>query len=374
MTQAVTKDTVRNVQEEKRRRAPFAGLIERIRSSRQASEAVSLLESSMKAGGAGGNSFEESLSIFGSLGPAGREKVLSKAAGMFKPYSSFAFESLQKVAALTTLSVFIAEAAALLPRDGEGAPQTSSRVELVRNLKALASDSSFYRSTDTAHSGAKLAAAVGLWELGCMEYGTWEEFLREPATRMFTIAKMLEMPDTGDFSVHGWHLLMKNLDTALAMDIAVSGSQKGADFLCSMMLDERKEVALSAMEGAVYLRPIPPEFLDMAREISARSPEFRTKASYFLSAADCIPYLESADDLQFRAALHLLALYREGMAHLRPLLEGEVAREMGDLVHEPAGASEGERAAQQQKALEVLFQMHLSGLRTQGFTFNIEEG
>jgi hypothetical protein len=365
LTQKVTQAT----ENEPGRPRLFSSLIERLRNGRESSRAFSLLESSLGKGGAGGGDFEDALSQYSCLGPQGKEKVLGQAAGLFDRYSSFTFDSPQKVAAMTTLSVFIAEAAAALPRDAKGAAATASRDALAGGLKALALDSTLYDHHDQAHAAAKLAAASGLWELGCMESGLWESLLAGPATRGFTIMKMLDMPVPEEFEGHGWQLLRDNLDTALAADIASSASARKADFLASMMLEPEGRVSLSALEGAIYLRPLPPEFLDMARELSARAPEFRTKASYFLSAAGALPHLESADDTQFQASMHLIRLYSEGMAHIGPLLEREVAGEMADIFREPAGAGEGEREVQRQNALMVLYQMHLRGLRTEGFKF-----
>lgn len=360
--------------EPKMRTGGFAGLLERIRGSRERSRVVSLLESSLARENAGGPEFKASLEAFARLSPQDKDRALCEAAALYRNYSSFPFESEHRTASITTLSVFVAEAAALMPKNQSGEPETSARAGLIRTLAGISRDDSFYKHADKEHSEAKLAAAVALWELGYMDYGFWEDRLRLEATRDFTITRMLEMPQTGMFKEHGWHLLRKGLDTPLAVSIASSASPAKIDFLTSMMLDTDAKVVVSALEGAIYLRPLPPEFLDMAAEAAGRSGELRVKASYFISAAQALPFLESAGDTQYRAASHLVMLYCQGMRHLGPLLQDVVFPEMRDQHDDPAGASDEERDAGRNRAAGVIFQLHMAGIRTEGFIFNITEG
>jgi hypothetical protein len=348
---------------------PLSGLIERIRGGRERSRTLSLLGSSLRSGVDGGAQFEEALAAFKGLPSQDKDKALSGAAEMFSPYSSFTFESEQKTASMTTLSVFVAEAAALM-----NGCEIRSRAGLIRELKALSKDDALYDHGSNEHAGAKLAAAVALWELGYMEYPFWEDRLSCPATRDFTIAKMLEMPQYGEYKEHGWHLLQKNLTSDLAMWIALSGSPKKADFLTSMLLDNDTRTVVAALEGAIYLHPLPADFLDMAAEAAGRSAELRVKAGYFISAAKARPYIELPGDNQYSASSHLIVLYMEGMRHLAPLLSGVVLEEMRDVYHDPPGASDEAKEAERAKAAVVILQLHMAGIRTDGFIFKKTDG
>ncbi len=360
--------------EAKRKPGTFAGLIERIRDGRERSRAVSLLSSSLSREDAGGPEFKEALEAFGRLSSQSKDRALSEAAALYRDYSSFPFESEHKTASLTTLSVFVAEAAAQLTAGRPDGSAVSARSGLLRSLVGISRDDSFYKADNAAHAKAKLAAAVALWELGYMECGFWEDRLRVDATRDFTITKMLEMPETTDFKEHGWHLLRKNLDTPLAISIASCASPARIDFLTSMMLDSDTKVVVSAMEGAAYLYPIPPEFLDMAAEAAGRSGELNCKARFFIAAAQARPLLEAAGDTQFMAALTLTELYLRGMRHLGPLLQDVVFPEMRDQHDDPAGGTDAARDENRNKAAGVIFQLHMAGIRTEGFIFNITEG
>ena len=208
------------VSERKRGTGPFTGLVEKIRGGRERSRTLSMLGASLRRGGEGGPEFEAALAQFKELSDEDRGRVLGEVAELFIPHSSFTFETPEKVAAVTVLSVFVAEAAAAMPKDQLWDAGAGSRKGLVRALTAISRDDSFCRENDPAHASAKLAAAVALWELGYTDHPFWEDRLRSPATRDFTITKMLEMPETTDFKEHGWHLLRKNLDTPLAISIA----------------------------------------------------------------------------------------------------------------------------------------------------------
>ncbi len=360
--------------ESKRKPGAISGLIERIRDGRERSRAVSLLGSSLSREGAGGPEFKEALEAFGRLSPESKDRALDSAAALYRNYSSFPFESEHKTASVTTLSVFVAEAAAQLTAGRASASDISARSVLLRSLVGISRDDSFYKADNPAHAGAKLAAAVALWELGYMDCGFWADRLRVDATRDFTINRMLEMPETTDFKEHGWNLLRENLDSRLAVAIASCQSPARVDFLTSMMVDPDAKVVLSAMEGAIYLRPLPPEFLDMAAEAAGRSGELNCKARFFIAAAQARPLLEAAGDVQYMAASTLVELYMRGMRHIGPILEQEVFPEMRDQHDDPAGSTEEERAASRSKAAGVIFQLHAAGIRTEGFIFNLIEG
>ncbi len=349
--------------------SPFRAISEGLRRRREHAETEALLDSCIRKGLGGGEDFKTALERFGGIGPRRQQKMLARVGRLMEDYSSCEFASERNSSALTVLSVFAAEAGALMPKDADGTPSLRKRGRLVGNLRAVLEQEEGFVPTNPVHANAKLAAAVALWEFGQRELPYWGAQLKFPMVRDFIVSKMLEDTGAGSFEGSGWDRLRKNLDTSLALSIAFNVSQRKYDFIASMMLDQDQSVVARALEAATYLNPLPAEFLDMAADAAARSEELNDCASCFISVVRMRPLLDAADDAQFLAAMHLLALYRDGFGHLGPLLV-IAGLEMKDVYMDPSGETTETKALQQGKAAEVLRQMHASGITVPGVNFD----
>ncbi len=350
---------------------PFRAMAEGLRRRREHAEAESLLRSCVEKGIGGGEDFKGALERFKGAGPQRQGRILEAVGRMLSEYSEYEFASERNIAAVTTLTVFATEAAALMPKQADGTPAFGDQSLLKGRLGQILATQESYVPVDPLHANAKLAAAVALWEFGQRELKALIPYMRLPVVGDFVISQMLNDTGAADFSGSGWYLLRGQIDTPLALAIASSRNPKRYDFVASMMLDENPNVASRALEAAVYLNPLPAEFLEMAAELAGRSEELNYKANCFISVVRIRPLLEAADDAQFFAATQLLMLYREGMGHLGPMLVG-VGMEMKDVFITPGGQTAEEQELQRAKAGDVLRQMHASGIPLPGVNF-VEE-
>jgi hypothetical protein len=171
------------------------------------------------------------------------------------------------------------------------------------------------------------------------------------------------MPVQDDFGEHGWFLLRKHLPR-LSYDIAQSASPSKKGFFISMLLDDDRVVLKAALEGAVYLEPVPEEILDIVSGVS-KMEGMASHAALFELVVQEKKMLDEAGDVQFRAAHRLITAYRGGAMHLKRLLD-QTGLEMLSVVAEPGGSTEEEKAAQQQGALEAIAELSMSGISLPG--------
>ncbi|MFN7991539.1 MAG: hypothetical protein U0R44_05255 [Candidatus Micrarchaeia archaeon] len=346
-----------------------SGLIDGIRGHFRRSRVKTMLESAIGSGDPEAKDFDDAMKAFSGLPPKDKEKIMLKIGRQIERCSWMTFESEQKQGLATAIAVFLAESAKQLGGvDLSGEPFR----KVMRELKDIVEDGSLYHENDPAHRAVKLACTAALWEMGYGNSPFWEARIRDPATRDYTIRQLLEMPIVEDFKEHGWHLLRENLKDA-ALPVAFSASPAKIDFYTSMLTDRNHDILAMALAGAIYLNPVPAEFIDIAKDISRLSPKLEAFAECFIAAAQLKPLLSSADDRQFIAASQLVALYARGMPHL-DLLMRMIGSEMKDVFTDPGGRDDQERAAQQEKAVAVLAQLHMAGIDTPGFTFNIQYG
>ncbi len=160
----------------------------------------------------------------------------------------------------------------------------------------------------------------------------------DTATRDYTITKLLEMPDSGDMTEHGWYLLRGNID-ALGSSIARSPSPKKEDFFRSMLMDGDISVVKSALKAAICLERTPPDYYGIAGELSQIN-GLESLAQNFTMIGRFKEQLAGAGDDRLNAAKHLAVFYADGAKNLGDLLE-KTAREMADeALHSNAGSQD----------------------------------
>ncbi len=367
-TQALSLEKPAVPAEGKRGFHPIRSLREGLRRRREHTEAESMLASCLRKGENGGEDFKGAMERFGRIGPSRQAGMLRHVGKLLYDYSSCEFASDRNSSAITTLSVFAADAASLMPKKEDGTPSFGDQALLMHRLKSILAQEEGYAPLNPVHANAKLAAAVALWEFGQRELQGLLPYIRLPLVGNFVISKMLEDDGAGAFKGSGWDMLRSGLDTGMALAIAFNPNPRKYDFVASMMLDADESVVSRALEAAVYLDPLPDGFLDMAAEAAARSEALNDRASAFIAVVRIRPLLEAADDAQFLSAMHILGLYQQGMGHLGPLLVA-VGLEMKDVYIFPGGQSDEERALQQAKAATVLNQLHASGIPVPGVNF-----
>jgi hypothetical protein len=126
----------------------------------------------------------------------------------------------------------------------------------------------------------------------------------------------------------------------------------------------------AALQGVLYLDPIPKDMLDTISNIPSNDEDLSEKIAGFREVALHCKMLDMPDERQFFAAQALIGLYMNGMSHLELKLK-EVGADMVDVLKDPAGNSPDEKAAQQQAAMGVIAQLGLLGINIEGVNFHL---
>jgi hypothetical protein len=354
---------------EPRRSGVFRGLVEGIRTRRERSAVLGILESAVSEGDVA--ALDSALPNFAALPQSHRAKIMLSLQKELEYRSSFPYETTRKASSVSVLGRFFSEAAKSLPLSEDGAKETAPYGRAISLLRKIALDNSHFRPSEPSHVEARLSCVSALWELEYGSFGFWKELADDRALRPFVIGRLLEMEPTEKFTEHGWYLLQQNLGE-LARDIALSQSPARRGFFMSMLLDDDPAVVKAALAGAIYLRPVTQEFIDAVGDLTSMD-GVSQEAKDFISAAILLPHLESAGESQFYASGQLIALYSARMPHLRSLMH-EIGREMADIFTEPGGRTAAEQEEQRQRAALIIAHLHLAGIKVDGFDVNVNYG
>jgi len=227
--------------------------------------------------------FVMAIEKFHAIGPGKQATVIRKMEKELCYHSQYSFESADKAYGAKVVCDFFAEAAKILPKDNDGMPDVSPYWRAVEALETILSDGSIaapaaagalWNMAYPALNSDLLPSAGGMKILSNLEYPVcgspefWSVLLQDGKSRPAAIETLLDAGPGDASGESSWSVLRSRL-LALGPDIARSKSEKKIDFLLQSVSDKSPRIAEAALWSAVYLDPIPEQFIRAAERVDS---------------------------------------------------------------------------------------------------------